>query len=71
MEERITEKMTNVNEIYNLAHRFYKDRTKWWLIALANELPGDSLFITPGTQIFIPKNTSKILRDLQKKNIRE
>ena len=28
----------------------------WWVIALANNLPGDSIYIEPGTQIFIPLN---------------
>ena len=59
---------TSVDRLDNLAHRFYKDRTKWWIIALANELPGDSFFIIPGTQLFIPKNTSKIMQNLNKNN---
>lgn len=60
---------TSTDRLDNLAHRFYKDRTMWWLIALANELPGDTFFITPGTQLFIPKNISKILRALQINNM--
>jgi nucleoid-associated protein YgaU len=51
-----------------IAHRFYSDRTLWWVIALANNLPGDSLFIEPGIQIFIPKNINPVLNDLQIKN---
>lgn len=51
-----------------LAHRFYKNRTFWWVISLANNLPGDSFFITPGTQIFIPSNITKILNTLRIKN---
>tara|TARA_B100001094_G_C17645339_1_gene537023 strand:+ start:62 stop:391 length:330 start_codon:yes stop_codon:yes gene_type:complete len=51
-----------------LAHRFYKNRTYWWIISLANNLPGDSFFITPGTQIFIPNNISNILNKLRIKN---
>ena len=51
-----------------LAHRFYKNRTYWWVIALANDLPGDSFFITPGTQIFIPKDITGILNSLRSNN---
>ena len=50
------------------AHRFYKDRTLWWVIALANDLPGDSFFITPGKQIFIPKDIQSVISDLRKHN---
>jgi len=50
------------------AHRFYKNRTLWWVIALANNLPGDSFFITPGTQLFIPRDIQGILSDLRKLN---
>jgi hypothetical protein len=51
-----------------LAHRFYNDRTLWWVIALANKLPGDSLFVEPGLQIFMPSNINKIMNDLRIKN---
>ena len=59
---------SSVDRLDNLAHRFYKDRTLWWLIAIANELPGDTLFVPPGTQLFIPKNISKINRNMAKTN---
>ena len=51
-----------------LPHRFFNDRTLWWVIALANKLPGDSLFIEPGLQLFIPGDINKIIKDLQIKN---
>ena len=54
-----------------LAHRFYKDRTLWWVISLANNLPGDSFFITPGTQLFIPSNVARITNEMRKINVRE
>ena len=60
---------SSTDRLDNLAHRFYTDRTLWWVIAAANELPGDSFFITPGTQLFIPKNISKIMRNLQLNNL--
>lgn len=59
---------TSTDRLDLLAHRFYQDRTLWWLIALANELPGDTFFIEAGKQIFIPKNISKITRNLTKEN---
>ena len=40
----------------NFAFKYYKDTSMWWVIALANNLPGDSIYIEPGTQIFIPQN---------------
>ena len=52
------------NRLDNLANRFYNDRTLWWVIAAANNLPGDSLFVTPGTQLIIPKDISAILSKL-------
>ena len=53
-----------VDRLDNLANRFYNDRTLWWVIAAANNLPGDSLFVTPGTQLIIPKDVSAILSKL-------
>jgi len=58
----------SIDRLDLLAHRFYNDRTLWWVIALANKLPGDSLFIEPGLQLFIPGNINKIMNDLQIKN---
>jgi|TARA_R110000822_G_C15190566_1_gene481313 hypothetical protein len=58
----------SVDRLDLLAHRFYNDRTLWWIIALANKLPGDSLFIEPGLQLFIPSNINTIIKDLQIKN---
>tara|TARA_R100000030_G_scaffold99998_1_gene92070 strand:- start:83 stop:412 length:330 start_codon:yes stop_codon:yes gene_type:complete len=52
----------------NLAHRFYKNRTYWWVISLANNLPGDSFYIEPGKQIFIPKDIQDILNKLRTRN---
>ena len=59
---------SSVDRLDLLAHRFYQDRTLWWVIALANELTGDTFFIPPGTQLFIPKNLSKIMRNMTKIN---
>ena len=55
----------NTDRLDLLAHRFYKNRTYWWVLALANNLPGDTLYIEPGTQIFIPRNIQDILNSLR------
>jgi hypothetical protein len=39
-----------------LAFDIYKDQSLWWLIASANNLPGDSLYPPVGTQLRIPTN---------------
>ena len=52
---------SSTDRLDNLAFRFYNDRTLWWIIATANNLSGDSFFITPGTQLIIPKDVSAIL----------
>jgi hypothetical protein len=51
-----------------LASKYYNDKTLWWIIATANNLNDASLSITPGTQMRIPSNISKILNDLEKIN---
>jgi nucleoid-associated protein YgaU len=38
-----------------LAYRYYKDESKWYLIADANGLMDVMVDLTPGTQIVIPK----------------
>jgi len=64
----IVAKSTDRLDLY--AHRFYKNRTLWWIIALANNLPGDSFFIEPGTQIFIPRDIANITNRMRKLNTR-
>lgn len=51
-----------------LASKYYNDKTLWWIIATANNLNDASLSITPGTQMRIPSNISKILNDFEKIN---
>ena len=51
-----------------LASKYYNDKTLWWIIATANKLNDASLSITPGTQMRIPSNLSKILNDFEKIN---
>jgi hypothetical protein len=51
-----------------LASKYYNDKTLWWIIATANNLNDASLSITPGTQMRIPSNLSRILNDFEKIN---
>ena len=44
-----------------LAYDFYGDTTLYWIISMANNLPGDSLVPTPGTQLRIPVNIQSAL----------
>jgi hypothetical protein len=52
-----------------LASDFYGDVTMWWIIASANSLPGDSLYIEPGTQLRIPSNPMEILNNYKSFNV--
>jgi len=49
----------------NLAYRFYKDSTLWWVIAKANDLSGDSMFVKSGMRLWIPKNLKTLQEDLK------
>ena len=52
-----------------LAFDFYGDTSMWWIIASANELPGDSLYIEPGTQLRIPTDVLAIVNQYKQTNI--
>ena len=51
-----------------LAYNFYGDSTLYWVIAMANNLTGDSLIPTPGTQIRIPTNIQSIINQYNSAN---
>jgi nucleoid-associated protein YgaU len=51
-----------------LAHKYYGDRTLWWVIAVANNINDASFYVTEGLQLRIPSNLSQILNDLEKIN---
>ena len=38
----------------NLAYKYYKDTTLWWVIAEANKIGKGSLFVKPGQRIRLP-----------------
>ena len=50
-----------------LAYEYYNDVNKWWIIAHANKIKG-SLFLPIDTQITIPMNLEKIMKDFKKLN---
>lgn len=52
-----------------LALDFYGDVDFWWIIASANSLPGDSLYLEPGMQIRIPVNVQAVLNSYKNTNI--
>jgi hypothetical protein len=43
-----------------LSYDYYGTTDDYWIILTANNLPGDSLYVVPGTQIRIPSNTSDL-----------
>lgn len=51
-----------------LAFDFYGDASFWWVIASANSLSGDSLYLEPGMQIRIPANLQAILNQYKSVN---
>jgi hypothetical protein len=46
-----------------LAFDFYGDTSFWWVIASANALSGNSLYVEPGMQLRIPVDLSGILNE--------
>ena len=44
-----------------IAMDFYGDPTLWWVVAMANDLPGDSMYTPLGFQLRIPGNLSDAL----------
>ena len=44
-----------------IANDFYGDPPYWWVVAMANDLPGDSMFAPPGFQLRIPGNLNNAL----------
>lgn len=56
------------DNLFNVAKKYYGDGTLWWIISIANDLTGDSLFVTPGTTLLIPKNVNNILKKFEGEN---
>jgi len=51
-----------------LAFDFYGDTSFWWIITSANALPGDSLYLEPGSQLRIPTDISLIVNQYKQVN---
>jgi len=51
-----------------IAFDFYGDTSFWWIIASANSLPGDSLYLEPGSQLRIPIDVSGIINEYKQIN---
>lgn len=47
---------------------YYKSIDYYWVIAVANNLPGDSIFVKPGTQLRIPADLEGIIADYETLN---
>ena len=52
-----------------IAQDFFGDSTLWWVIAMVNNLPGDSIYPPEGTYIRIPSDLSNILNKFSEENI--
>lgn len=46
-----------------IAYDSYKDASLWWILVVANNLPGDSIHPPTGLQLRIPVNIQSILND--------
>jgi len=51
-----------------IANDFFGDSTLWWVIAMANDLPGDSLVPPPGFQLRIPGNLDNAIQEFNALN---
>jgi nucleoid-associated protein YgaU len=52
-----------------IAYDFYGDSTLWWTIAMANNLPGDSMFPPPGMYLRVPQNVADLLSQYNQANL--
>ena len=50
-----------------LAHKYYNDVTKWWIIAHANKIKG-TMIVPSNIQVLIPMDLNKINNDLMEIN---
>ena len=51
-----------------IAYNFYEDSSLWWIIAIANALPGDSVYPPIGAQLRIPVNPQNIVATYKNAN---
>ena len=55
------------DRLEQLAYKFYGDTTLWWIIAKTNGIRGIAA-LTPGTQLRIPTDITKIIADFREIN---
>lgn len=51
-----------------IAFDYYKAVEYYWVLIVANNLPGDSIFVKPGTQLRIPSDLEGVLADYETLN---
>ena len=51
-----------------ISYDYYDTTDDYWILVAANQLAGDSLFITPGTQLRIPTDTTAIKQEFNRIN---
>jgi hypothetical protein len=52
-----------------IAYDFYGDSTLWWVVAMVNDLEGDSMYPPAGIYLRIPQNISEVLNSYDKANL--
>jgi nucleoid-associated protein YgaU len=51
-----------------LANKYYNDKTKWWIIATANNINDATFYVEPGIQLRIPSDINTVMNNLEKLN---
>jgi nucleoid-associated protein YgaU len=51
-----------------LANKYYNDKTKWWIIATANNINDATFYVEPGIQLRIPSDINAVMNSLEKLN---
>ena len=51
-----------------LANKYYNDKTKWWIIATANNINDATFYVEPGIQLRIPSDVNAVMNSLEKLN---
>lgn len=47
---------TSSDRLDLLAKKYFNNSKLWWIIAMVNQIPGDSLVVQVGTKLYIPKD---------------
>lgn len=53
----------------NIAFDFYGNSSLWWVIAMANNLEGDSIYPPQGMYLRIPSNPTEVLAQYKEANL--